>query len=160
MDPLAILLLSFSLSLIGYWLIGAWYVMPALRERQLAEALVPLLLVHSFRHVGMVFLVVGVVSQGLSERFATPAAYGDLMAALLAFAAIAALRRGWNAGRTLTWVANVVGTLDLMLALRQGLTYTVPGEFQAAYFIPILIVPALLVIHAMIFRLLTKPSGD
>ena len=38
----------------------------------------------------------GVTSQSLDSRFANPAAYGDLIAAILALLAILALHRGWH----------------------------------------------------------------
>jgi hypothetical protein len=52
---------------------------------------------HSFRFVGLAFLVKGVVSPELPAAFAVPAAYGDLIAAVLALLALAALRSGFGA---------------------------------------------------------------
>ena len=43
------------------------------------------------RFVGLSFLIPGVVSPSLSAAFAIPAAYGDLVAAVLAVLAIAGL---------------------------------------------------------------------
>ena len=45
-----------------------------------------------------------------------PAAYGDLLAALLALLAIAALRMAWAGAIPLVWLFNVEGTLDLVNA--------------------------------------------
>ena len=48
---------------------------PELRLRQRAEALQPLLILHSFRFIGLAFLVPGVVSTDLPTAFAHSAAY-------------------------------------------------------------------------------------
>jgi hypothetical protein len=52
--------------------------------RSRAEALRPLLVLHSFRFIGLAFLVPGVVSPDLPSSFAHSAAYGDIIAAILA----------------------------------------------------------------------------
>jgi hypothetical protein len=148
--------LSFALSLVACICIARWYLMPALERLPLAAALVPLLLLHAFRFIGLAFLVPGVTAQPLDPRFANPAAWGDLAASLLAFAAIFALRLNWRAAIPLAWVFNVVGTLDLLNAVTQGMRFNHAAAMGATYFIPAVIVPALLVTHAMIFLLLVR----
>ena len=108
MEPNPILPLSIVLSLVSFSLIGTWYVMPWLVSMPRADALTPLLLLHSFRHIGMAFLLPGVTAVALDSRFATPAAYGDLLAAMLAFLAILALRQQWALGIPLVWILNIV----------------------------------------------------
>ena len=68
-----ILPLSLVMAFTAYSLIAKWYVMPVLRSLPLARALTPLLLFHSFRFVGLAFLIPGVTSQPLDSRFANPA---------------------------------------------------------------------------------------
>ena len=150
------LLLSIVMGLTAYGLIAKWYLMPVLLALPRARALVPLLLFHCFRFIGLAFLIPGVTSQPLDSRFSSPAAYGDLLAALLAFFAILALRRGWSAAIPLVWVFNVEGTLDLLYAVTQGLRYTEDGALGATYFIPAIVVPALLVTHVMVFVILLR----
>ena len=58
-----------------------------------AEALRPLLVLHSFRFIGLAFLVPGAVSPDLPSAFAHSAAYGDLIAATLALLALLSLPR-------------------------------------------------------------------
>jgi hypothetical protein len=55
-------------------IVAARYIWPALRLRQRSEALRPLLILHSFRFLGLGFLVPGVVSPDLPRAFATAAA--------------------------------------------------------------------------------------
>jgi hypothetical protein len=154
-----ILPLSIVLSLVSHGLIAAWYVMPALAGLPRAKALTPLLLPHTFRHIGMAFLLPGVTAEALDPRFAIPAAYGDLLAALLALLAIIALRLRWTAAMPLVLIFNIEGSLDLLNALYRGFRYIPDGHLGATYFIPAVIVPALLVTHAMVFILLWRPEA-
>src|SRR5438874_2451973 len=60
--------LQFLLSLIVYSLIAGWYVRPRLAPLPLGAALTPLLFLHAFRHLGMVFLVPTVVGRPCPPR--------------------------------------------------------------------------------------------
>jgi hypothetical protein len=144
--------LQVVLSFVVCGLAARWYVAPRLAPLPLETALQPLLVLHAFRHVGMVFLVPSVVGTALPAAFAVPAAYGDLLAGLLALAAICALRARAGFALPLTWLFNVVGLLDLINAFYQGLTRDV--QLGPAYFIPTFIVPGLVITHVMMFRML------
>lgn len=146
--------LQVVLSFVVYTLLARWYVAPRLAARPLAEALLPLLFLHATRYLGLVFLVPTVAGQALPRAFAVPAAYGDLVAALLALLAIVALRRRWPSALGLVWLFNVVGLLDLIIAFTQGLRFRV--ELQAAYYIPTFAVPALVVTHIMMYTMLLR----
>ena len=56
---------------------------------------------------------------------------------------------------TLVWLFNIEGTVDLLNAIYQGLATGIANyHLGAAWFIPTVYVPALLVTHALIFVLL------
>ena len=74
MEPHPILPLSIVLRLVSYSLIGKWYVMPWLVSIPRDNALTPLLLLHSFRHIGLAFLAPGVTAAAFAPRFAIPSA--------------------------------------------------------------------------------------
>lgn len=157
----AIFLISVLQGVVVWGLIAARYIWPALRDRPRAQALRPLLCLHAFRFVGLAFLVPGVVSVDLPDAFARPAAYGDLATSLLALLAIATLSN--RLGTIIVWVFNVVGTVDLLNAFYQADRLGVganPGLQGAAYFIPTVLVPLLLVTHALVFRILLRPENQ
>ena len=156
MDSFQIFGIQFLLSLLLYALLAKWFVAPRLAPLPLPDALIPLFFLHAFRHVGMVFLVPAVVAPTLPRAFAIPAAYGDLLAALLALLAIVALRTRWPGAIPLAWIANVVGTLDLLNAFYQGISRDVGPHLGSAWYIPTFAVPALYVTHFMIFVMLIK----
>ena len=150
--PQTIFGLQVLLSFVVYGLVARWYVGPRLATLPLHAALQPLLVLHAFRHLGLVFLVPTVVGSALPASFAGPAAYGDLLAGLLALAAIVSLRARSELALPLAWLFNIVGLLDLVHAFYQGLTHDV--QLGAAYFIPTFVVPALVVTHVMMLRML------
>jgi hypothetical protein len=153
---------SIAFSLIAWGSVTARYIWPKLRLRQQAEALRPLLTLHSFRFMGLAFLVPGVVSPDLPSSFAHSAAYGDVIAATLALFALLLLPRA--AGVVMAWIFNVWGSADLLNAFYQAKhAGLLAGQLGATYFIPTLIVPLLLITHALAFRILLErqnsPSG-
>jgi len=156
MDETTILILSMTFGFINYSLIAKWYLIPYLSSIPRQQAFVPLLFVHCFRYIGMAFLITGIVSPDLSPLFAYPAAYGDLFAAILALFAIIALRCNLSISLALVWIFNIVGSLDFLYAIVQGLRLTAPHQLGATYFIPIIVVPALLLSHYIIFKLLIQ----
>jgi hypothetical protein len=147
--------LSIAFSLIAWGIVTARYIWPALRLRQRAEALRPLLILHSFRFIGLSMLVPGVVSPDLPPAFAHPAAYGDIIAAILALLSLLLLHR--VAGVAVAWIFNLWGLADLFNAFYQanhaGL---LAGQLGAAFFLPTLIVPLLLITHGLAFRILLQ----
>src|SRR5262245_20372068 len=160
MPPQALFGTSIALSFIAWGIIAARYLWPALRIQPRVGALRPLLLLHSFRFIGLAFLVPGVVSPDLPAAFARPAAYGDLVAAVLALLALEALPS--RLGIVLVWVFNLWGSADLLYAFYQGNRNGVgpaPGQLGAAYFIPTAVVPLLLITHGLVFRLLLQRDG-
>ena len=76
--------ISVAFGFVAWGIVAAQYFWPLLRAQARVDASRPLLLLHSFRFVGLAFLVKGVVAPELPAAFAVPAAYGDLIAAVLA----------------------------------------------------------------------------
>jgi hypothetical protein len=149
--------LSVAFSFVAWSLVARDFVWPALNDRSRADALRPLLILHSFRFVGLSFLIPGVVSPDLPVAFAAPAAYGDLVAMLLALLAFAALRSRF--GVVLVWLFGIWGTADLLYAFFNGYRVELqPGHLGAALYIPTVVVPLLLVTHVLVFRILLR--GD
>ena len=150
---------SIAFSLIAWGIVTTRYIWPELRGRQRADALRPLLILHSFRFIGLAFLVPGVVSPDLPAAFAHPAAYGDLIAAILALFALVLLPSA--AGIAMAWIFGIWGLADLLNAFYQanhaGL---LAGQLGAAFFLPTVVVPLLLITHVVAFRILLQPQHE
>jgi hypothetical protein len=139
--------------------VTARYVWPVLRPRQRADALRPLLILHSFRFIGLAFLIPGVVSPDLPRAFATSAAVGDIVAATLALLSLLFL--GGGTGVFIAWIFSVWGSVDLLNAFyKANATGLAPGQLGAAYFIPTVIVPLLLITHGLAFRILLQHQSQ
>jgi hypothetical protein len=158
MTALGILLVSMSVGFIVWSFIAEWFIEPFLARQSRRDELILLILPHGFRYVGLSFLLPGVVASDLSPLFSHPAAYGDMLTTVLALVALTALRFRWVFAMELVWIFNVVGLLDLCWALYRGLAHVHPGQFQAAFFIPTVAVPLLIVTHVMIFQRLLRPA--
>ena len=150
---------SIAFSLIAWGIVAMRYIWPRLRALPKAEALQPLLILHSFRFIGLAFLVPGVVSPDLPGAFSHAAAYGDISAAALALLSLATLRS--KVGGVLAWIFNLWGTFDLFNAFYQaGNAGLMPGQLGATYFIPTFLVPLMLITHALAFRILLQHQGE
>jgi hypothetical protein len=151
--------LSIVFGFIAWGVVTVRYIWPKLRLLQRAEALRPLLILHSFRFIGLAFLVPGVVAPDLPSAFAHSAAYGDIVAATLALLSLVFLPRG--VGVVIVWIFNLWGSADLLDAFYQAKNAgLVPGQLGAAYFIPTLIVPLLLITHGLAFRILLQHQSE
>jgi hypothetical protein len=145
--------------LLGYivWtLVVVTYVIPWLRSLGRAEAQRAIAALDAFRFFGLVFILPGIVGPDLPAGFAVPAAYGDFTTSILAMIALATFRL-----RSVFWgfviAFNVVGFVDLILAMSNATRFNVPGHAEQlgiAYAIPILYVPLLFVTHVVAFYLL------
>jgi hypothetical protein len=141
---------------LGYvaWLLcfGA-YILPRLRSMDRVEAHRVIATLHSFRFLGLVFILPGVVGPNLPAGFASFAAYGDLATGLLAMLALFTVRV-----RGLFWLFvvafNLVGAADIILdyyrAIQAGLP-ALAGQLASTYFIPVIYVPLLMITHILAF---------
>lgn len=157
MDATQIFAVQFALSMTIYALIAKWFVAPRLARLALHDALVPLLFLHAFRHMGLVFLLPGVTGAVLPAAFAVPTAYGDLATGLLALLAILALRGRWPGALALAWLVNLVGLADFAWGNYQGLRLQV--SLGAAYYIPVVVNPAMWVAHFLMIWMLVTRAG-
>ncbi|HWI28529.1 MAG TPA: hypothetical protein VN668_16265 [Stellaceae bacterium] len=147
---------------LGYapWLLWfSSYAWPRLSSMDRVEAQRAIATLHSFRFFGLVFLVPGIVGPNLPAGFATFAAYGDFATAVLAMLALLTVRI-----HSLYWplivAFNVVGAADIVIDYYHGSQLGLPalaGELGAAYAIPIVYVPVLMITHIAAFYLLARP---
>lgn len=159
MLPQLCFFVSIAFSFIAWGIAIARYLWPELRARQRADALRPLLILHSFRFMGLAFLVPGVVSPNLPSGFAHSAAYGDMIAAILALLSLLSLPSG--VGGFMAWIFNAWGSADLLNAFYQANNAQLSaGQLGATYFIPTFVVPLLLITHGLAFRILLRPQTE
>ena len=136
------------------------YALPRLKSMDRFHAQRLIATLHSFRFFGLVFILPGVVGSNLPARFTLFAAHWDLATGLLAILALLTVRI-----RPLFWLFvvsfNLVGATDLILDYYHAIQLGLPalaGQLGAAYAIPILYVPLLMITHFAAFYLLLRPQ--
>ncbi len=154
-----ILELNLVMSTVIFYVAAKIYLMPKLKEISAAAIFVPILILHSLRHLGLMFMASGAVYEGMPPQFAYPAGIGDFISALLALFALYAIRQDKSFKIIAMWVFNVVGTIDLTYAISLGALHNIGPYMGASYWIPTFWVPTLLVTHYIVFKklLLDKP---
>jgi hypothetical protein len=154
--------ISALLSFVSAIVAARLYAWPWLKARSRRQSLASLVVPHMFlRFIGLSFLVPGVVSPSLPAAFAVPAAYGDLIAGILAILAAVGLAKSAFWSIPSVWLFNVWGAADLLYAFYEGpRSGLMPGELGAAFYLVTAIVPLLLVSHFVLFALLIKPQAS
>jgi hypothetical protein len=156
MSPATIFQIHLVLGYVPWLLCFGAYVWPRLKTMDRAEAQRAIATLHSFRFFGLVFILPGVVGLNLPAGFAKFAAYGDFATGLLAMLALLTVRK-----RSVFWLFvvafNLVGASDILVDYYHGNQLDLPalaGELGAAYAVPIIYVPVLMITHFAAFYLL------
>ncbi len=162
MSPAIIFDIHLVLGYVPWLLLFGAYVWPKLKGMDRAQAQRAMATLHSFRFFGLVFILPGVVGSNLPAGFATYAAYGDFATGLLAMLALLTVRI-----RPVFWsfiaAYNLLGTADILVDYYHGNQLDLPalaGQLGAAYAIPIVYVPALMITHVAAFYLLMHPRRE
>ncbi|HSU57718.1 MAG TPA: hypothetical protein VLI55_00275 [Bryobacteraceae bacterium] len=160
MSPQIIFQLHLVLGYVACLLCFRAYVLPRLKAMDRVEAHRAIATLHSFRFFGLVFIVPGVVGPNLPAGFAKFAAYGDFATGILAILALLTVSM-----RPLFWLFvvafNVVGATDIIVDYYHAIEANLPalaGQLGAAYVIPIIYVPMLMITHFAAFYWLMRPQ--
>jgi hypothetical protein len=148
------LIANLLLNLVIFNVAYRWLLKPYLPKINPMFVLLPILLLHSMRHLGLMFVAPGVVVAGMPWQFAIPSAAGDFIAAVLAFTAAVLIHRKSTYAVPATWVFNVFGLLDFAMAIVLSRVFKNVDYLGAAYWIPAFWVPMLIVGHFIIFDVL------
>jgi hypothetical protein len=148
------LIVNVVISTVIFYLAYRWFLKPELPRLEPTTVLLPLLLLHSMRHLGLMFLTTGVTSPSLPVQFAVPAAAGDFLSATLALIAAVLIKRKSHWAVPMTWLFTVVGLVDFVVAIALSRIYGAGDFLGGAYWIPSFWVPMLLVGHVAIIDVL------
>jgi hypothetical protein len=160
MSPQVLFLMHLVLGYVACLLCFSVYVLPKLKSMGRTEAQRVIATIHSFRFFGLVFILPGVVGPNLPASFATFAAYGDFATGVLAILALLTVRV-----RPLFWLFvvafNLVGAVDIIIDYYHAVHVGLPalsGQLGAAYAIPIIYVPVLMITHFVALYWLVRPQ--
>ncbi len=119
MNNFIILNMQATAGLITFYLAFKWYVFPRLAKLSIHDALVPMVLIHGLRYLGMVFMVDTQVYDAFPDDLAFTVGIWDYSTAILAIITAIALKNKWRYAIPLTWVFNIFGFTDLLVAFPQ-----------------------------------------
>ena len=146
------------LSLVVLGAIARWYVVPWLKRQSRADALIALLWVHVFRYVALQVFSAQHDGFPISQGGAMDIVIGDVLGAVMAFAAIAQLRHRVRLAIPLAWllaaetiydtVDNIRGgTREHLMGAASGVTWLVLG-----FFVPAVVVSCALLVWQLYAR--------
>lgn len=160
MAPQMIFPIQLILGYVACLLVFGTYILPRLRSTDRFSAQRVIAAIHSFRIFGLVFILPGIVGPNLPARFAVFAAYGDFATGLLAILALLTVRI-----RPAFWLFvvafDVAGATDIVVDYYHAIHFGLPnvaGQLGAAYIIPILYVPMLMITHIVALYWLARPQ--
>ncbi|MEQ8471756.1 MAG: hypothetical protein RIC35_11245 [Marinoscillum sp.] len=155
MDPLIVLGVQCSFSMIVFFLIIKWYIIPRITKAARLDILAILLLVNVFRYLPLSLFMPGQVSVDFPSYLKEIVAHGDFLAGLLALIAVVLLKSKKKFALKFTWVFSVVSIIDMAVVLTLALSekvYQLP--LGANYFTVSVYVPLLIVIQVVILKIL------
>jgi hypothetical protein len=158
MSPQIVFAVQSALGYVAWLLFFGAYIWPKLKSMEPVAAQRAIATLNSFRFFGLVVILPGVVGPNLPPSLATVAGYWDLATGVLAILALVTVRI-----RPLFWLFvitfNLAGVLDLILTYYHAVRVNLPalaGQLGAAYVIPILYVPVLMITHIAAFYLMFR----
>ena len=156
MTPFMVLVTQSTMSLILSVLIARWYLAPRLSDKSCDQAALPLLWIHVFRYAPLTLLAPGQADPRIPPGVIGVVAYGDLVAALFALAAIIAIKMKLRTAIGLVWVFSIVSSADLVYATARAASaelysfYIGWGWYIVNFYVPLLFVTQVQIIYYLL----------
>jgi hypothetical protein len=148
------MLLSFAVFIAA----AVWYAGPWLSRRGRADALIPLLWVHAFRHIALQIVSAQKAGFAVSNGLRDEILYGDVAGMILALLSIFALRRRLGTAIPLVWIFVVATAADLVNASIGGAREGALGSAVAltwlilTFYVPLLYTSLGLIVWQLVTR--------
>ncbi|NCO02590.1 MAG: hypothetical protein GW903_00175 [Alphaproteobacteria bacterium] len=157
MSNLIILNIQILSAICIYLLIYRVYLRDWFNTRDFRAAVLPLLILHSFRYLGLSLIVTGQIASEVPRGALQIMAWGDFAAGFAALLAAITIASKSKRGPFMVLLFSVIGIADLMVV---GPTAYNAGVFDAdigtMWFILVTLAPALLLTHVYIVYRLFK----
>lgn len=161
MSNIVILNLQFVMALGAYVVIYRIYLQRWFRAQPFGTAVLPLLLLHVFRYMGLTLVVPGQIDPSIPMHALQVMAWGDFASGVFALLAAIAVHHRWSIATALVALFSLVGIGDLVTV---GYTAINAGVFFAdigtMWFVLVLYAPAMLLAQIYIaYRLVLNSGG-
>lgn len=159
MDHLVVLGIQCTFSILVFFLIARWYVIPKITRESKNSILAVLLLVNVFRYLPLSLFMPGQVSPGFPLHLKEIVAHGDFLSGVLALIALLLLRSGKRSAYAFTWLFSIVSIIDMVVVLTMAMANKVYDmALGANYFTVSVYVPMLMVIQVLILKILLSKN--
>ena len=155
MNPLVVLGMQCTFSMVVFFLILKWYVIPGITKETWFDVLALLLLVNVFRYLPLSLFMPGQVSAYFPPYLKEIIAHGDFLSGTLALIALILIKSKKKSALTFTWLFSVVSIIDMVVVLALAMSEKVYLlHLGANYFTVSVYVPMLIVIQVLILKIL------
>jgi len=156
MSNTVIQVIQTAMAISAYLLIFRNYLQPWFKAREFGEAILPLLILHIFRYLGLCLLVTGQIDLAVPRDALQWMAFGDLAAGGSALLAAIAVSARSKFATPLVVLFTIVGIGDLiMIAPTAKNAGVIDADIGTMWFFLVIFAPALLLSHLYIaYRLL------
>ena len=159
MNPLLVLAVQCTFSLLIFYLLCKWYLLPNITIKNKVDVLAILLIVNVFRYLPLSLFMPGQVSADFPNHIKEIVAFGDFASGIIALIAILLLKSKNKAAIPLVWIFSIVSILDMFLALYFAMSAKVYElNLGVNYFTVSVYVPLLMVIQAIILKVLISKN--
>lgn len=161
MNNLVILNLQIVIAIATYILIFRVYFRAWFAAKPFGQAVLPLLLLHAFRYLGLVLIVPGQIDPSVPRDALQIMAWGDFASGVTGLLAALAVHQRWPVATALVALFSVVGIGDLITV---GYTANNAGVFfadiGAMWFLLVIYAPVMLLAQTYIaYRLVLHLAG-
>lgn len=156
MDALVVLGVQCTFSMIVFFLVLKWYVIPRITKDTKFDILAILLLVNVFRYLPLSLFMPGQVASEFPPYLKELIAHGDFLSGILALVALILLKSNKKSAITFAWIFSIVSIIDIVVVMSLAMyekVYELP--LGANYFTVSVYVPMLITIQVLILKILT-----
>lgn len=114
-------LLAMTLNFVTFGVVAVWLFVPWARTRSLAQALTPLVLIHTGRTIALQLYSAQADGYAITDRVRDEIVWGDQVGAVIAIATLVVLWRRPSAVRPVAWLLVAVTVIDLANAFVRGI---------------------------------------
>ncbi|MCB1613507.1 MAG: hypothetical protein KDI60_17400 [Xanthomonadales bacterium] len=162
MSNLAILSLQYLVALGTYIVIFRVYLQPWFKAQPFGKAVLPLLLLHAFRYLGLTLMVPGQIDESIAFGALQIMAWGDFASGVSALLAAVAVHHRWSSATALVALFSLIGIGDLIVvghtAINAGVFF---ADIGTMWFLLVLYAPAMLLAQIYIaYRLVNHLRGQ
>ncbi len=159
MSNLVILNLQVLVALGTYVVIYRIYLRPWFKAQPFGSAVLPLLILHAFRYLGLTLIIPGQIDPAVPRDALQIMAWGDFASGVTALLAAVAVHHRWSAATGLVALFTLVGIGDLVsvgyTAVNAGVFFSDIGTmwFVLVLYAPVMLLAQLYIAYRLILHL-------